>query len=676
MLVLGLTGGMDLVFERRYASARDWLHDSAAVLIDDGKIVAAIEEERLNRIKHTNKAPISAIRFCLRQYQVGLEDIDRLAIYTSEHVANERLKQFYVLHPEQKPFLNYRSLLCDRWSNALGHDIRKEKLVFVHHHVAHAMSAFIPSGYERSLVYAVDASGGNGVSAMLFSGEGGALNTVQVIPESKSLGYFYLNVIRYLGYQMWDEYKVMGLAPYGDPSRYRNVFKTFYNLLPEGDYVIHWQNLSALFDLALPRAKGEPITQTHKDFAASLQESLEAIVFHFLEAAQKKTGHTRLCLAGGVAHNCTLNGKIMYSGIFDDVFVQPAAHDAGCALGAALYALHNERPPKTKPSPMSHIYLGTDIEDEGSILDSLSRWKDFVSFEAVENITQRAAGLLAKGAIIGWVQGRSEFGPRALGNRSILADPRPAENKDIINEMVKKREAFRPFAPSVIEEYVDEYFSVPPNKKQFPFMVFVVNVRKDKQAMLGAVTHVDGTARIHTVSKQTNSRFWELISEFGKHTGVYMLLNTSFNNNVEPIVNSAEDAIISFLTTKLHFLVLGNYLVSKQTNDDSAYLSLAPAAPLYTSLLRRQEYVSSNEMKVVFEIGNTYDDEYKVVISPEMFNILSAADNSQSLGGLIKSQGVPAERTKPIIDEILSLWSGRVVTMRPCESSPKYAENR
>jgi carbamoyltransferase len=676
VLILGLTGGLDLVFERRYASARDWLHDSAAVLIDDGKIVAAIEEERLNRIKHTNKAPISAIRFCLRQCQVGLEDIDRLAIYTSEQVANERLKQYYLLHPDQKPFLNYRSLLCERWGKVLGHDIKKEKLVFVHHHVAHAMSAFIPSGYERSLVYAVDASGGNGVSAMLFDGEGGKLKTVQVVPESKSLGYFYLNVINYLGYQMWDEYKVMGLAPYGDPSRFRDLFKTFYDLLPEGDYVIHWQKLSALFDLAPPRAKDEPITQTHKDIAASLQEALEAVVFHFLEAAQKKTGHKRLCLAGGVAHNCTLNGKIAYSGIFDDVFVQPAAHDAGCALGAALYALHSEKPPKTKSSPLAHVYLGSDIGDDGSILDTLSRWKDFISFEAADDITRRAAGLLAEGAIIGWAQGRSEFGPRALGNRSILADPRPAENKDIINEMVKKREGFRPFAPSVIDEYVDEYFAAPPNKKQFPFMVFVVKVRKDKQALLGAVTHVDGTARIHTVSRQTNRSFWELINEFGKLTGVYVLLNTSFNNDVEPIVNSAEDAIVSFLTTKLHFLVLGNYLVSRRPHEDNAYLSLAPVASLYARLLQRKEYVSSNEMKSVFEIGNSYDDEHKVAISPEMFDILSAADGTQSLGRLLRSRRVPDERTKPMIDEIVSLWSKRVVTMRPCEISSEYVESR
>lgn len=665
MLVLGLTGGMDLPYEKRFASARDWLHDSAAVLIDDGEVVAAIEEERLNRIKHTNKAPISAIRFCLNHYGAKLDDIDRFAIYTSEQVANERLRQYYLLHPEQKPFLDYRGLLCQQWGSALGTDIDRDKFVFVHHHVAHAMSAFIPSGFDSSLVFAVDASGGNGISAMLFDGRGSSLTTIQVIPESKSLGYLYLNVIRYIGYYMWDEYKVMGLAPYGDPARYRSLFKSIYELLPQGDYAIHWQKLDSLFDLAPPRGKDEPVTQMHKDIAASLQEALEELVFHILRHHQKKTGHTKLCLAGGVAHNCTLNGKIMYSGMFEDLFVQPASHDAGCALGAALFALYAARPTQPKPSPLSHVYLGTRPEGRDSLAKTLSRWKDFIDFESSDNIAERAASLIARGAIIGWVQGRSEFGPRALGNRSILADPRPAENKDIINEMVKKREGFRPFAPSVLEEYVDEYFDVPESQKRFPFMTFVVKVRKEKQSLLGAVTHVDGTARIHTVSRETNDRFWELINEFGKLTGTYVLLNTSFNNNVEPIVDSTGDAIVSFLTTRLHHLVVDDFLISRKQNDTMAYLSLVPSIPLYARLHQRKEYVSSREMKTVFEVGNSYDDDYKVPISSDAFGILASADGKASLGELIKAREIPGQKLKALVEEVLDLWSKRVVVLTP-----------
>lgn len=656
---------MDLPYQQQYASARDWLHDSAAVLIDDGKIVAAIEEERLNRIKHTNKAPVSAIRFCLNQSGARLDDIDRFAVYTSEPVANERLKQYYLLHPDQKPFFDFRTLLCHSLGQALGQDINKDKLVFVHHHIAHAMSAFIPSGYDRSLVFAADASGGNGVSAMVLNGEANKLNALQVIPESKSLGYLYLNVIRYLGYQMWDEYKVMGLAPYGEPAKHRSLFSSFYELLPEGDFVIHWQKLSALFELAPPRAKDELVTQTHKDLAATLQETLEKIVFHILEHHQKKTRHRNLCLAGGVAHNCTLNGKIAYSGLFEDVFVQPASHDAGCALGAALYTLYNEKPSQKKPSPPAHVYLGKPVEDNRSLSETLSRWKDFVEFETGDATIEKVAGLLAQGAIIGWVQGRSEFGPRALGNRSILADPRPAENKDIINEMVKKREAFRPFAPSIIEECAAEYFDLPQNKKKFPFMVFVLKVRKEKQQILGAVTHVDGTARVHTVSREVNERFWTLINEFGKLTGVYVLLNTSFNNNVEPIVDSAEDALVCFLTTKLHYLVIDDFIVKKRSVGDADYRKLIPSMPLHTKLHQRREHVTASEMKTSYEIRNTYDDEFKVRISADAFSILLAADGKTSLDGLLSKQMFAGEKREALIKEMVGLWSKRAVILKP-----------
>jgi carbamoyltransferase len=665
VLILGLTGGMDPVYSQRYASARDWLHDSAAVLLDDGEVVAAIEEERLNRIKHTNKAPVSAVRFCLNFRGVSLDDIDAFAVYTSEDVANERLLQYYLLHPELKPFLDYKSLLCQELGQALGQDINKDRFVFVHHHVAHAMSAFIPSGFERSLVYAVDASGGNGISAMLLDGQGTELKTIQVIPESKSLGYFYLNIIRYLGYQMWDEYKVMGLAPYGDPGRYRSLFKSFYELMPEGDYVIHWSKLSELFSIVPPRAKAEPVTRTHKDVAASLQEALEAIVIHVLRYYQRKTGHTKLCLAGGVAHNCTLNGKLMYSGIFDDVFVQPAAHDAGCALGAALFALYKKQPAMKRPAPPSHVYWGADVPNRSSVGELLSRWSEFVEFEESPKVIQRTAELLAKGGVVGWVQGRSEFGPRALGNRSILADPRPPENKDIINELVKKREGFRPFAPSVPEERLHEYFEVPPKKKQLPFMVFVVKVRKEKQALLGAVTHVDGTARVHSVSRETNSRFWDLINEFGNLTGVHVLLNTSFNNNVEPIVDSPEDAIICFLTTNLQHLVIGDYLVTKKNAGPGRYLSLFLSIPRYTTLSQNKAFTSNRESRVVFEIGNSYDDQFKVRVSAELFGLLIRADGKHSLDDLIKTAGLPAERERAVIDELIEMWSKRLINLNP-----------
>jgi carbamoyltransferase len=254
-------------------------------------------------------------------------------------------------------------------------------------------------------------------------------------------------------------------------------------------------------------------------------------------------------MAGGVAHNCSLNGKILYSGLFDDIFVQPASHDAGGAIGAALYVTKSEMKDGSSVK-LDHVYWGTDVSESKIIVEELDRWNKFIDIKKSDNIVNDTAKLLAEGSVIGWVQGRSEFGPRALGNRSILADPRPPENKDIINKMVKKREAYRPFAPSVLEEHVEEYFVIPTSQKQFPFMNFVLKVKEEKQSILGAITHVDGTARIQTVSKASNPMYWNLINEFSKYTGVHILLNTSFNNNAEPIVDSVYDAIVCFLTTK------------------------------------------------------------------------------------------------------------------------------
>jgi carbamoyltransferase len=322
-----------------------------------------------------------------------------------------------------------------------------------------------------------------------------------------------------------------------------------------------------------------------------------------------------------------------------------------------------------RQSPPTHVYWGADVPNHSKLGTVLSRWKDLIEFEERPDIIQRTAEVLAEGGVVGWVQGRSEFGPRALGNRSILADPRPPENKDIINELVKKREGFRPFAPSVPEEYLYEYFEVP-SRKKFPYMVFVVKVRKEKQTMLGAVTHVDGTARVHTVSRETNSRFWELINEFGNLTGVRVLLNTSFNNNVEPIVDSPEDAIVCFLTTGLHYLVIGDYMVTKKDIGRTNYLKLIPSIPLYTTFSQRKEYTSSRDTRMVYEIGNSYDDQFKLKISSELFDLLLRVNGKLSLAELIKTRDLPAEVENAVVDEVIEMWSKRLIGLGPSVVPP------
>jgi carbamoyltransferase len=478
----------------------------------------------------------------------------------------------------------------------------------------------------------------------------------------------------------------MGLAPYGKPEVYRPVLESFYSLLPEGRFEIHSEYFNVLNNIAgMPRSKGEPFTQVHKDVAAAIQDASERIVFHLLSYYQEKYGHRQICLAGGVAQNCTINGKLLYSGMYDDVFVQPASYDAGTSIGAALYTYYEESNTKPTGNPrLEHVYWGSDIGDNDSIAKKLIGWEAIVDYEKVEHITKKTAELLAKGAVIGWSQGKSEFGPRALGNRSIVADPRPPENKDIINAMVKKREAFRPFAPSVLDEYVEEYYEAPLKYKKFPFMTFVLNVKKEKQEILGAVTHFDGTSRIQSVSKETNPKYWELIDEFRKITGIPILLNTSFNNNVEPIVNSFEDSITCFLTTKLNYLVVGDYLISKKEIDNLNYLSMVPSLPLHILLTHRKSLISATEYENVYEIRDNFLTSSQSVseeshlfpqmafgmikenVSEALYSLLLQVDGKKSLAELMNKHGAADdERKRSLIDEMLKLWTLRLIKLTP-----------
>lgn len=664
MLVLGFCGGASLIHENLYKRVISQIHDSAAVLIEDGKVVFAIEEERLNRIKHTNKFPLQSLHFCLKSHGVQLQDIDLIAFYCSKHFLDQLLKQIFIEDAQIKTIEGV-TFFQDIFRKGLNSEIDPDRLCFVEHHHAHAMSALALSGYEKSLVITFDGRGEN-TSGIVCEGEGTILKQLADISVSNSLGNFYNNVIAFLGYGQFDEYKVMGLAPYGNPERYRGLFQTLYTLLPKGDYVIHSDKIMSLFDLGVPRRKGEPFTQMHKDIAASLQEAFEEIAFHVIRFYQQETKLKNLCMAGGVAHNCTLNGKILHSGMFENVFVQPAAHDAGCALGAALYAYYQAKPMAKKSFKLEHVYWGTDIGSDSSVLSQLREWQDFIAFEQLMDVGGQTAELLANGYVVGWVQGRSEFGPRALGNRSILADPRPEENKERINKMIKKREDYRPFAPSILEEEVDEFFEVPPNQKQLPFMIFVVNVRENKRALLGAVTHVDGTARIQTVSRKTNERYWNLIHSFKKLTGVPVLLNTSFNNNVEPIVDSVEDAVVCFLTTGLDYLVIGEYLIKKKEVSWRNYMSVRLSLPPHISLHQVKKLSSDGKFSNFFYIGNSYDTEFQVGVSTEVFRVLSLANSEKTVAIILEEDSVTEQgKDQGIVQELMELWSRRLILLRP-----------
>jgi carbamoyltransferase len=677
MIVLGIHGGTKFAHEESRAGFA--MHDSAAVLVRDGEVLSAVEEERLNRIKHTNSFPLQAIRYCLDENKVRLEDVDFIASNMGKATLDTRAKLEFLDDPRHKDPPDAKHLLASLFERGFGVDVA-EKIRFCGHHVAHAWSAYGAAGYDKSLVLVLDGDGDN-KSGMVLLADGMSMTKLRVYDLGQSLGNFYIEMIKLLGYHRFDEYKVMGLAPYGNPDTYAPLFEKCYKLLPEGNFTLAdplmWLTyFDAAGVLSHARRKGEQFTKMHMDLAAGLQAALEKIIFHILRHYQKETKQHNLCLAGGVAHNCTMNGKVLYSGMFDNVYVQPAAHDAGGALGAAWHVMREHRP-GLRPKKVEHIYWGPDIGEDREIECVLEGWGGLVEFRREPDICATTARLISEGAVVGWVQGRSEFGPRALGNRSIVADPRPPDNKSLINKMVKKREAYRPFAPSVLEERAGAYFDLTDSQTAFPFMIFVLNVREHVRELLGAITHVDGTARVQTVSRESNPKYWKLIREFEKITGVPILLNTSFNNNAEPIVDSINESVTCFLTTGLNYLAIGSYLASKKEVDiaDDAYRALVPSLPAHRRLVRRTEPGADGVPQYVYEVQSAASPLFSqrdAPVSPDLFRMLQAADGRKSISRLFGETNVTDEtRTRSIMRELIDLWEQRAVELRPLAQLPR-----
>ncbi len=676
MLVLGFHGGSKQIDEDNrvgYAS-----HDSACALIEDGRLVAAIEEERLNRVKHSNFFPLQAISLCLSERSVSLRDVDVIATNVSEHLLDMHAVNRFMGGEDRSgqrevrlPRPDARGLYGSLFERLFDIDIRS-KLRFYNHHVSHAWSAYFPSGYDRGLVFVVDGDGDNR-SGMVMLGQDGQLSVLREFAIGQSLGAVYERLVTFLGYKRFDEYKIMGLAPYGDPSKYSACFEQCYELLPKGDYAIggllQWFRAFEKADLLkAARKKGESIEQVHKDAAAALQVMVERISLHVLAHYQSETQQRHLCLAGGVAHNSSMNGKILYSRLFEKVYVQPAAHDAGGALGAA-YAACVENGGWSKRVPPRHAYYGTHIGTDDSIRQTLDAWAQFVVYRREPDVAAKAAAWLANGKVVGWVQGRSEFGPRALGNRSILADPRPASNRLLINQLIKKRESYRPFAPSVLRERASEFFELPKEQTEFAYMTFVVDVKPEKRGLLQAVTHIDGSARVHTVCRETNPIFHGLISEFDALTEVPIVLNTSFNNSIEPIVDSVEDAISCFLTTDLHYLVVGGYLIEKREDAPLPMMRehLCVSLPRSRRLVQRRRQTRSGDIEVLYELESTASHYFAppvVGISRTMFTLLQHADGDRSLAQIDEVQR-DAASTRELSDELFQLWCQRAVILRP-----------
>ncbi|MBI5478758.1 MAG: nodulation protein [Deltaproteobacteria bacterium] len=644
-------------------------HDYSAVLVRSGRVLAALEEERLNRVKHSIGFPLGAIEFCLRQAKVSPKQIGLVAISASEAYLNgewygEARGQSV---PEALSARETLALQLEKAGTQLPWLL--EKVRFVPHQLAHAASAFFCSGFDEALVLALDGYGDEdeGLRAGLISrAHDQALERLRSFRVEESLGTLYGQVTKFVGFREYDEFKLMGLAPYGDPRKYRDAFAACLDLTSDGWFKIRRvQLLQNLFNITAPREPSAALRQVHKDIAAACQELLERVVLHVLAHAAQQTGLTRLAMAGGVALNCTMNYKVLGSGLFEDVFVQPASSDAGGALGAALLVEQQAgRGPRGKRRRLETVYWGTPVPPAAGIERELRRWRRFIEWKRCgTRIAAITAELLARGSVVGWVQSRSEFGPRALGNRSILADPRPASNRDRVNRMIKQRESFRPFAPSVLEEKAREYFELPEGHGSFPFMLFVAPVRPKYRRRLGAVTHVDGTARLQTVRRQDNPRYWEVIRRFGERTGVYVVLNTSFNNSAEPIVDSVEDAVVAYLTTGLDRLVIGDYLITKREVTDEllldAGLQVTRCAVLQCRLLSTGSTTTA-----------TYNFEDPAAARPPLplckrtFDLLSCSDGTRPLRALLAA--TPGKESDPaVLADCRRLWWHRFVRVMP-----------
>jgi carbamoyltransferase len=562
--------------------------DASAVLLRDGEIVAAVEEERFSRVKHSAGFPALAVRYCLQQAGIQIGDVDHIGIaqVPSAHLINDIT---FVLHSRLmfthqgldrlrsvEKIRNIKTVLAE----SLGAPESSLAMQFhnLEHHAAHIASAFLVSPFRQAAVLSIDGFG-DFCSTMQGFGTDARIEKLGSVMFPHSLGLFYTSVSQYLGFDKYgDEGKVMGLAPYGEPRYLDRMLEVVQPCGSDSfelnlEYFTHhtdgvemgWDEgapyVGRIYSdkfcevFGPPRKPEEEITNHHRDVAASLQKCLEFHLFRILNDLHQRTGSTNLCMAGGVAYNSVANGLIQKNTPFRECFIQPAAGDSGTALGVAFH-IWNAVLGNPRNYVMKHAYLGPE-SSEAELEQALRSFG--ASYRRYEDIEERAADLLASGKIVGWFQGRMEFGPRALGNRSILADPRQEEIKDVLNRRIKHRESFRPFAPAVLEEHVDEYFE---DSCASPFMLMVFKVRPEQRPKIPAIKHVDQTGRVQSVSRTINPKFWNLIEAFHKRTGIPLLLNTSFNEN-EPIVCTPQDALNCFATTKMDALVLGNFLLSR-----------------------------------------------------------------------------------------------------------------
>ena len=559
-------------------------HDTAASLLMNGKIVAACAQERFTHDKHSRLFPIDAIQKCLQIGKIKITDIDEIAFVNDIKLLLREIYFRPALQNDKRLDYVFSDLEKIKYAYNTENLIRKKlnykgPIKFYRHHLCHVASAYYPSGFKNALCISVDGRGEyeTGITVVGKSGKLKVFNNENVYPHS--IGLLYSAITHYLGWRHHcDEGIIMGLAPYGNDlekipgskNSYRKLFKKILISKGKLGYKLNlelidfytardkWVSEKFIKIFGKKRKYGEKITKHHKNIAAALQNRIEEIIIRQLKYLRKKTGLDKLCIAGGVGLNCSLNGKIVRKKIFSEVFIQPASGDDGCSMGACLLANNAYSKKTILPKKNHNSYLGPSFDNK-EILKNLKISK--LRFTKTKKIHQIIAKHINENKIIAWFQGSSEFGPRALGNRSILCKPFPSSMKDHLNKNVKFREPFRPFAPAVLEEFQKDFFEL---KQNSPHMLIACKVRKNKKKLIPAVVHVDNTCRVQTVKKELNKKFYNLIAEFKKISGIPVLLNTSFNVKGQPIVNTPDEAIKCFKNTKIDILAIGDYVVEKK----------------------------------------------------------------------------------------------------------------
>ena len=551
-------------------------HDSAACLLKDGVVIAAAQEERFTRKKHDFSYPENAVSFCLKEAGIEARYLSYVAFYEKSFVKFDRILSTHISVAPLGIASFLKSIpLWVRQKMWISSIIRKKlnykgRIIFPEHHEAHAASTFFCSPFSEAAIITLDGVGEWSTTTCGY-GQGKRIYLQKEICFPHSLGLLYSAFTYFLGFKVNSgEYKVMGLAPYGRPQYYDLILDKLIEVKEDGSFRLNLEYFSFVhglkmtgrrFEKALGRSKRKKesrLTQDDFDVAASIQKVTEEVVLRIARFARKETGMKNLCLAGGVALNCVANGKVLREAGFDDIYIQPAAGDAGGAIGAATLAYYSVLNKAREEPVMPHAYLGPQYSDQ-EVQSALDQCGATYHKHSQPELIKRTAKLIADQNVIGWFQGRMEFGPRALGGRSILADARDSKMKDKVNLKIKFRESFRPFAPTVLYEHVNEYFEL---NRESPYMLLVAQVRENKR-IIPAVTHVDGSARIQTIKREDNPLYYDLIKEFHQLTGVPVIINTSFNVRGEPIVGSPRDAYNCFMGTNMDYLVIGNYVLDK-----------------------------------------------------------------------------------------------------------------